>query len=177
MKSADMDKSESSSGTRAMDKKLSILYCFYNKHLASWYRKGDWKQRFSRDTCVNLGDAYHSRHEFQEAMKFFQWGLGIAIETRNKDLEGAAKMNIGVVYRSLGDIKKAIEFFEHGLSIAKEVRNKPLEGYVYRNLGFAYQDLGLFQTAIEYLQKNLRITKMTGNRPSEGYANVNLGAL
>ena len=51
---------------------------------------------------MNLGDAYHSRHEFQEAMKFFQWGLGIAIETRNKDLEGAAKMNIGVVYRSLG---------------------------------------------------------------------------
>ena len=126
---------------------------------------------------MNLGDAYHSRHEFQEAMKFFQWGLGIAIETKNKDLEGAAKMNIGVVYRSLGDIKKAIEFFEHDLSIAKEVRNKPLEGYVYRNLGFAYQDLGLFKTAIEYLQKNLRITKTTGNRPSEGYANVNLGAL
>ena len=123
----------------------SIKQCNRILSPESWYRKRDWKQRFSRGTCVNLGDAYHSRHEFQEAMKFFQWGLGIAIETRNKDLEGAAKMNIGVVYRSLGDIKKAIEFFEHSLSIAKEVRNKPLEGDVYRNLGFAYQDLGLFK--------------------------------
>lgn len=30
----DMDKSETSSGTRAMDKKVSILQCFYKKHLA-----------------------------------------------------------------------------------------------------------------------------------------------
>lgn len=126
---------------------------------------------------MRLGDAYHSRHEFQEAIKFSQWGLGIARETGNKDLEVEAKMNIGVVYRFLGDIKKAMEFLEPCLSIAKEARNKPLEGAVYRNLGFAYHYLGNLENAIQCHQKNLCITKMIGNKPSEGYANVHLGAL
>ena len=104
---------------------------------------------------------------------YLVFGLSIAKEIRNKDLQGTIYYSLGNAYRCRCDFKKAIEFYHQSLGIAKEIGNEDLEGTVYDNLGNAYRSLDDYKKAVEF--QGLIIATKTGNKDLEGSAYGNLG--
>ena len=123
----------------------------------------------------NLGNAYRSLGDFQQAIEYHQKHLQISKEVGDRAGEGCAYGNLGNAYDSLGDFQQAIEYHQKHLQISKEVVDRAGEGRAYGNLGNAYRSLGDFQQAIEYHQKHLQISKEVGDRAGEGGAYGNLG--
>ena len=123
----------------------------------------------------NLGNAYRSLGDYQNAIEYHEKLLKIAKEIGDRAGEGAGYGSLGSAYKSLGDYQKAIEYHEKCLKIAKEIGDRGGEGAGYGNLGSAYKSLGDYEKAIEYHEKALKIAKEISDRAGEGAGYGNLG--
>ena len=124
---------------------------------------------------LNLGSAYYSLGNTEDASENYQEALRIAKQVGDNLSEAKAYGGLGLINDYLGDYKKAIEFHQQNLSIARKVGNKNLEGMAYLNLGNAYCSLGDLKTAIEFYQQALGIAKDVGKKDSQAMACANLG--
>ena len=124
----------------------------------------------------NLGNAYQSLGQFQQAREYHKQCLSIAIEVGDRHEQGRAYCNLGGTYLSLEEFRQSREHHKKSLSIAIEVGNRDLEAVVYGNLGSVCKSLGDVQGAIEYYKQSLSIAKEVGNRLAEGYTYGNLGS-
>ncbi|CAH3014698.1 unnamed protein product, partial [Porites evermanni] len=123
----------------------------------------------------NLGNAYQSLGQFQQAIEYHKHCLSIAIEVGDRAGQGRAYGNLGIAYHSLGQFQQAIEYHKHCLSIAIEVGDRAVQGGTYGNLGIAYHSLGQFRQAIEYHKHCLSIAIEVGDRAGQGGTYGNLG--
>ncbi len=123
----------------------------------------------------NLGNAYQSLGNFEEAIDYHKKHLAIAKELGQRDGEGAAYGNLGNAYQSLGYFRRAVECHRIRLNIAEELGQRDGEGRACGNLGNAYRSLGDFGQAVEYHVRCLSIVKELGQRDGEGRAYGNLG--
>ena len=123
----------------------------------------------------NLGNAYHSLGQFQQAIEYHKQDLSIAIEVGDRAGQGRAYGNLGIAYHSLCQFQQAIEYHKQRLNIAIEVGDRAGQGAAYGNLGNAYDSLGQFQQAIEYHKQDLSIAIEVGDRAGQGRAYGNLG--
>ena len=123
----------------------------------------------------NLGIAYKSLGDFQQAIQYHQKHLQIAKDLGDRAREGRVYCNLGNAYQSLCDFQQAIQYQQKHLQIAKDLGDRAGEGRAYCSLGNAYKSLGDFQQAIKYHQKDLQIAKDLGDRAGEGRAYGNLG--
>ena len=130
---------------------------------------------FNKHGNGNLGNAFKSLGQFQEAIEYHEKRLAIAKEVGNRAGEGRAYSGLGSAYNRLGQFQEAIEYHKKDLAIAKEVGTRAGEGRAYCNLGTAYKNLGQFREAIEYYKKDLAIAKEVGDRRGEGMSYGNLG--
>jgi tetratricopeptide (TPR) repeat protein len=123
----------------------------------------------------NLGSAYFSVGDYQEAIKCYEQALDIARENDNKQGEGAWLGGLGLAYSDLGQVEKAIEYYEKALAIDLEIGDRRGEGADLGNLGSAYKNLGQVEKAIEYYEKALVIAREIGYRDLEANQPANLG--
>ena len=123
---------------------------------------------------MNVGNAYQSAGDFEQAIEYHNLHLRIAGEVGNKAEQGSAFCNLGNAYDGLGDVKQAIEYHKQHLAIAEEVGDRAGQGRAYGNLGNAYQGLGDFKQSIEYHKQDLSITKEVGDRAGQERAYGNL---
>ncbi|XP_022778083.1 tetratricopeptide repeat protein 28-like [Stylophora pistillata] len=120
--------------------------------------------------CLSLG-------EIQNAKKYYQKALAIAIEIGDREEESTTYRNLGVAFFSLGEYQTAKKYAEKALAIAIEIGDREGEKSAYRDLGCVFHSLGKYQKAKEYLEKALAIAIETGDREEEGGAYRNLGAV
>ena len=123
----------------------------------------------------NLGRAYDSLEDFQQAIEYYMQYLSIAEDVGDRVGARCVYRHLGSAYNSLGDSQRAMECHNQDLRIAKEVGDKAREGCAYGNLGHVYHSLSKFQQAIECHNQHLRIAKEVGNRVCEGKAYCDLG--
>ena len=121
-----------------------------------------------------LGNAYHSRGDFEKAIECHNLDLKIAKEIEDKLGLGRSYCNLGNAYNSQCDFIKAIEYYNLYLEIAKGERDKRRMGYAYGHLGMAHFDLSEFKKARDYFDLQLKVTKKK-DRLGEGTASGNLG--
>ena len=72
----------------------------------------------------NLGNAYHSLGDFQQAIEYHEKDLSIAKDVGDRAGEGLAYCNLGNAYDSLGYFQRAIEYHEKDLSIGQGRRRQ-----------------------------------------------------
>jgi tetratricopeptide (TPR) repeat protein len=123
-----------------------------------------------------LGLAYSSQGQIEEAIAFYETGLYIAREIKNKLAEGVFLGNLGNAYRDINDIQKAISVFEKRLAIARNLGDRLGEGIGLGNLGVAYARLGNLHKAIKFYKQALKINREINNLRSEGVTLGRLGA-
>ncbi|CAH3155797.1 unnamed protein product [Porites lobata] len=146
----------------------------YHKQQLNFAKKVGDRAGQGRAYC-NLGNAYQSLGQFQQAIEYHKQHLSIAIEVGDRAGQGCGYGNLGNAYQSLGQFQQAIEYHKQHLSIAIEVGDRAGQGRAYCNLGNAYYSLGQFQQAIEYHKQHLSIAIEVGDRAGQGGAYGNLG--
>jgi tetratricopeptide (TPR) repeat protein len=122
----------------------------------------------------NLGVAYDSLGQHQQAVDLHEQALVIAREVGDRDGEGRTLNDLGIAYRNLEQPERAIAVFQEALTIAQATGNPVGEGITLNNLGNTYANLGDLQRAIETYERSLTISREIGNRPSEINTLVNL---
>ncbi len=147
----------------------------YGQLVAAWQKNGgreNWKYESS---LIDLGNAYRSLGQYQQAIKYHSEGLKIAREIGDRQWEGVSLGGLGLDYHRLGQYQRAIEYHSEGLKIAREIGDRRGEGRYLGNLGLTYAFLGQYQRAIEYHSEGLKIAREIGDRQWEGGCLLNLG--
>jgi tetratricopeptide (TPR) repeat protein len=122
-----------------------------------------------------LGLAYQNLGDSHKSIIYFELGIPVAQDAKNRQAEGAFLGNLGITYAALGNAHKAIEYHEQSLVIAREIGNRRDEEKSLGSLGSAYKYLGDTRKAIEYHEQALVIDREIGDKQGEGADLCNLG--
>jgi tetratricopeptide (TPR) repeat protein len=123
----------------------------------------------------NLGVAYYSLGQVEQAVEYYQKALEIAREIGDRRGEGSALGNLGIAYADLGQVEQAVEYYQKALEIARGIGDRRSEGNQLGNLGNAYRKLSQAERAIEYYSQALEIAREIRDRRMEGSTLSNLG--
>jgi Flp pilus assembly protein TadD len=151
------------------------LVYLYSQLIAAWEKTGEKENPNYGAALNNLGYAYNSLGQYQQAIKFLEQSKQIATDIGDRNSEGKSLGNLGLAYSSQGQYQQAIELFQQSKEIATEIGDRNSEGLCLNNLSNAYQSLGQYQQAIEFLQQSLQIVREIGDRNTEGLCLMNLG--
>lgn len=113
----------------------------------------------------------------REQIRWFEAGLIVARQLKNREAEGSLLSNIGLAYYFLGELARAIEYHKQHLQIAREFGNLAAEGHALGNLGHCCRSTGQYRRAIEYYEQNLRIAREARSRRDEAHSLGNLGVV
>ena len=107
----------------------------------------------------NLGLAYKSLGQYEQAIEFYQQSLEIQREIgdRRGKSSSLSLNNLGNAYSLLGHYERAIEFHQQSLEIQREIGDCKSEAGSLCNLGNACDSLGHYERAIEFHQQSLEI--------------------
>jgi tetratricopeptide (TPR) repeat protein len=132
--------------------------------------KSNWKYTAS---LTDLGNAYYSLGQYQQAIQYHQQSLAITTEIGDlaegeirkaaRNGEASSYGNLGNAYNSLGQYQQAIQYHQQSLAITTEIGDRKGEASSYLGLGNAYYSLGQYQQAIQYYQQSLAITTEIGD--------------
>ncbi|WP_375443188.1 tetratricopeptide repeat protein, partial [uncultured Nostoc sp.] len=151
------------------------LVDLYGQLIKAWQKTDERENWNYRAALNNLGLAYLSLGQYQQAIEFLQQSLDIAREISDRNTEGLSLMNLGLAYLYQGQYQQAIKFYQQSLEIAREIGDRNTEGLSLMNLGNTYNYLGQYQQAIEFLEQSLDIAREIGDRNTEGLSLMNLG--
>lgn len=123
----------------------------------------------------NLGIAYHSLGQYEQAIDFHQQSLEIAQKIGDLEGEAVALSNLGLDYYSLGQYEQAIDFHQQSLGIAREIGDLIGVAASLGNLGTVYYSLGQYERAIDFHQQSLEIKQEIVDRRGVANSLGNLG--
>lgn len=88
-----------------------------------------------------LGYSNYCIGNIEESIDFYQQGLKIARDAKDRGWESTFLGHTGLAYTDLGD-RQAVEFYEQSLVISREIGDRRGEAIDLSCLGRAYADLG-----------------------------------
>jgi tetratricopeptide (TPR) repeat protein len=134
--------------------------------------QSNWKYTAS---LTDLGNAYHSLGEYQQAISLYQQSLEIYREIGDRNGEATSYMGLGNAYNSQGEYQQAISLYQQSLAIYLEIGDRNGEASSYMGLGNAYNSQGEYQQAISLHQQSLAIKREIGDRNGEASSYMGLG--
>ncbi|KAK3739370.1 hypothetical protein QZH41_004768 [Actinostola sp. cb2023] len=124
---------------------------------------------------ANMGSTYDSLNDYNEAIKYHQRALEIAVELCDLKEIGLASRRLGYAYWHLAQYDKATSCFKESLEIAKSLDDQQEQCNVYQGMGNVCTSQGDFQQAIDYHEKHLSLAIEIQDKPGESGAYTNLG--
>jgi tetratricopeptide (TPR) repeat protein len=106
---------------------------------------------------INLGFAFMSVGNYNEAIESYEEGLIIFRNLGDRMREGIILNNLGVAFRLSGNDRKAMESHEQSIVIYREIGARQGEASALRNLGIVSKNLGDLAKAREFLEQALAI--------------------
>jgi len=111
-----------------------------------------------------LGSVYKNLSDYQKAIEYYTYSLGMYEKMGDKVGIAANIGNIGNVHRLLSNYHIAIEFYQKSLQINEDIDNKIGVANNLNNIGIVYFSLSDYHNAIEYYSKSLKIYEKIGNK-------------
>ncbi|MEH2145097.1 MAG: DUF2225 domain-containing protein [Nostoc sp.] len=105
----------------------------------------------------DIGSAYNVLGENQKALEYFNQGLIIQLEPKNRSLKGHILSGIGSVYSNLGDKQKAIDYYNQALLVFQAEKQDSSAAETLSSIAQDYEDLGQAKKAIDFYKKALEI--------------------
>jgi diguanylate cyclase (GGDEF)-like protein len=102
-----------------------------------------------------LGSVNLYLYIFDEAYKYFQKSLNIAIKINNKAIESKLLNNIGEIYRHFKDYDTALQYYIKSEYTHKELENYKATSVPLANIASVYMELGQFEKAQDFAFKAL----------------------
>lgn len=133
---------------------------------------------------ANLGTGYYNLKEYDNALKFYQEGLQLAIETEGEILEGYCYNSIGKVKQDKGHFEEANLYFEKARAIYEEIgrldewaRNLNSTAENYIKFGKPRKAIPFLNRAIELADSIDAQIKLKRSYELRSQANESIGSL
>jgi tetratricopeptide (TPR) repeat protein len=101
----------------------------------------------------NLGVAYASRKEFDQAMNYFEQGLQLRQQIGSISGVASSLLNMGGVFEDLGDYEEALIHFEQGIEAYTVCNNQRHLTYAYTMIGSLLRKMQRLSESIGYFEK------------------------
>lgn len=127
--------------------------------------------------CVlleGLGHANCYQGQIEKAINLHQQQLHLALEIKNKELQGQALKGLGLCYGRLGKYQTELRYYQQYLEIAYELNDLDNIALSLNKLGNVYGRLGYEKKGIKYKHQALVVAREIGNQRIEAEI---LGAL
>lgn len=124
---------------------------------------------------THFGSHYAQEGKIENALEYFNKGLKIAEEQKNKPGISNINNSIGELYKNSGNFTKALEFLELGMKQNEELGEKMGVAAALNSIGGIYKDMGKKEIAFQYLTKSASIIEGLGDLKNAGYMFLNIG--
>jgi tetratricopeptide (TPR) repeat protein len=114
-----------------------------DRHLALKDKITDLELRLGSFTT--LGGSFERIGKTMDARYYYQQGLKLAQESKNRFFEGVFLSDLGGNYRYLGELNKSLDYYDQALIIYRELDNTYAVGNDLGNLGLIYMEF-LYRT-------------------------------
>jgi tetratricopeptide (TPR) repeat protein len=164
------------SGLMAMNNNLGAVYDRlkdYDQALAYYFKAQDLLNHMNPELRKNfplaslynnIANIYQTKSDFTSALEYYEKSLTMALETKNKTVEGIALNNIGKLYFiDLKQPDKAIGYLLDGLHVREESGDK---GEMAKSLVFLsgyYYNQQKFQEGKRYAERAIALGKEIGS--------------
>ncbi len=106
-----------------------------------------------------LGNAYHKKYEYEDALEQYRRALDLAIDYKEKTYQGVINITIGKLYLDKINYRKALEYCQRGLTLAKDLEHYHEECRALNCIGLICQYKGDIGKAYRYFQQSLIVAK------------------
>jgi CHAT domain-containing protein/tetratricopeptide (TPR) repeat protein len=124
---------------------------------------------------VNICDAYHDLGDYNNATKYNEQAMELAVKTHDAKCEASVHNNRGILARIAGNYKKAVEHYEKALTIANNIDDVEVKVACYTGMAVAYTFLSEYNKAIECHEKGLRMATENGYKQGQARCYTMLG--
>ena len=111
------------------------------------------------DALLKSGREHYQRREFQKGEEIFEEAKEIAIELKDKLLEGKALSNLASLQEAMGNSHAAIDNNMTCIKIFQDLGEVSKETYILYNLSHSYKSLERYDEAIDYLNQCLELAE------------------
>lgn len=147
---------------------IYILWSLYDKALdylllsLEQFEKTGNKQEIA--ICFNnIGIAYMSAGEYQNAAAYYERARDLNQELRNYSQIVSNMMNMGANYVHQDSIEKGLSYYLVSLMIADSLNMEEEEIELSNHIGLGYNQLGMFEDALQQFYKALELLEKNPN--------------
>jgi tetratricopeptide (TPR) repeat protein len=116
------------------------------------------------EVLLRIGDIHSYKNSQQQAIEFYERGLGIYDEVHDRVGYAQALFGLGRIYRARRQWKEASEKFQECREIWAEVGDLGGKASALNNLGLVNIDQRAFEEALEFLEESKNIRGRVGDR-------------
>lgn len=125
-----------------------------------------------------IGKYYHSKGNFKESIKYYEYTLILAEKTGDTLRMASVLNNIGKHYMTLNDFSLSLEYCLRSLRLQeKQITDYEVYGSTCNHLGTLYSELGDFRNALLYHNQALSVRQSIHYLEGIGKSYLNLGKL
>lgn len=114
-------------------------------------------------TMLSLGILYQ-KSNFDEAMKYYENAMELAVKTGSKQTQSEILLNIGGLQIARNDNEKALQTFREALKLNEEIDNKHSIATALNNIGLIYKTKNNYLDALKNLQASEKISVEIGEQ-------------
>ncbi len=130
------------------------------------------------NSVMNIGVIYcYYLKDNTNALKNFQRGLSLCMETKNREGEATALHNIAAVYQQEGDTVTALNYYFKSIDIRKSLNDKNGIAGVYNNIAAIYEKKGDLEKALDYYSKSLELRKELNDQQMIAYSVTHIASI
>ncbi len=113
---------------------------------------------------INLGEAYNSLGQPENALQEFTRSLTISDALGQPVVQGMARFHVGYAHSLLGDTTKALNNYQDALVFQEKAGDEKGKSLTYTYMGMLYSTLNEPRLALEFYQRALPIQQASGDK-------------
>jgi len=107
--------------------------------------------------CINLGNAFSSKQEYEKAIKYFEKTISLINDTELKNRYSDVQYQLAVALERSGKAEDAIPYLSYALQAAQEQEKMGDQEKILRLLASCYDQIGDCKLAYDTLKKSYEI--------------------
>jgi signal transduction histidine kinase len=127
------------------------------------------------DAKSNLATYFHSRGNYEEAIRLYQEVYQLDLKTGNRNKQSSSLNSLGRMYVDWGKHEIGLDFYMRSIALLDTVQDRRMLGVRYNNVGMVYQIMGAHNEAIQWIEKAKHIEEPYGQTPRLAARYFNLG--
>jgi tetratricopeptide (TPR) repeat protein len=141
--------------------------------LRRWRDTGN--TRWEAETRHQIGAAYFSVGEKQQALDYYQEALRLWRAVKDRKGEGKTLNNIGSTLLSQGEQSQALDYYQQALQIRRSAGDREGEIETLNYMGRLHSELSQYEKAVTYFQQSLGLRQTLGDRVGKADSLYQLG--